>query len=88
MQEQPIVIDEPLAVNEPEVNESNIVVDQHQNAGDGKMYVCFNRRTDTAVIPCGHAQFCFVCITKHKLNHGNKGCPICQGRNKNLVMNR
>jgi len=42
--------------------------------------ICFERPVDTAPIPCGHLNFCYVCIDGYRHQFRGKGCPICKQR--------
>ena len=38
--------------------------------------ICFERHANAAAIPCGHAYFCYECLTKYQ----QKGCPFCRAK--------
>lgn len=40
--------------------------------------ICFDSDANTAVVPCGHSNFCYECISSHHVNSQNKVCPICR----------
>lgn len=40
--------------------------------------ICAERPSDASVVPCGHAFFCFVCLTNQFDNFRSKGCPYCR----------
>jgi len=39
---------------------------------DGKCKICFTRRQDTVLIPCGHIALCKLCAAQCE------ECPICR----------
>lgn len=45
--------------------------------------ICFENKSDTAVITCGHKLFCYGCINDYHSQYPHKGCPICR---KEIIM--
>jgi hypothetical protein len=43
--------------------------------------ICYERSSGgAAVIPCGHACFCFECLTDYVKKQKSRGCPVCRGQ--------
>lgn len=40
--------------------------------------ICLDDDANAAVVPCGHSNFCYECISSHHINSQNKECPICR----------
>lgn len=40
--------------------------------------ICLDDDANTAVVPCGHSNFCYECISSHHINNQNKVCPMCR----------
>mmetsp|Transcript_10070 Transcript_10070/g.22628 ORF Transcript_10070/g.22628 Transcript_10070/m.22628 type:complete len:589 (-) Transcript_10070:47-1813(-) len=40
--------------------------------------ICFERKSDAAVVPCGHKCACFGCLESLK-SHSIPECPVCRG---------
>jgi flagellar biosynthesis GTPase FlhF len=47
--------------------------------------VCYDRASGgAAVVPCGHAYFCYPCLLNWKDNYQSRGCPYCRGSIKKI----
>ncbi len=40
--------------------------------------ICLDDDANAAIVPCGHSNFCYECISSHHINSQNKECPICR----------
>ena len=40
--------------------------------------ICLDEDANATVVPCGHSNFCYECISSHHINSQNKECPICR----------
>jgi len=47
--------------------------------------ICMDTKSDTAVIPCGHATFCYDCIFKVGNSSKNPVCPNCRSPMKGVM---
>lgn len=45
---------------------------------DNRCVVCLDAQADHAIIPCGHANVCYECITFIKHSKDNAPCPTCR----------
>lgn len=53
---------------------------QNNNHTDDKICViCFDKKIDTAFIPCGHMCSCYQCASNCNLK-----CPVCRKENKTI----
>ena len=48
-------------------------------AEDQECKICWEARATTAVVPCGHASFCFSCIDAYHKADASHVCPVCRG---------
>lgn len=46
--------------------------------------ICYEFECNAAVIPCGHANFCFSCLEDYT-NIKDKSCPTCRGPISNFI---
>lgn len=49
--------------------------------GDNECCVCFDRRIDTCLQPCGHVALCHACATRL----ANRRCPLCRAEILDVV---
>jgi hypothetical protein len=49
--------------------------------GDNECCVCFDRRIDTCLQPCGHVALCHACATRLT----NRRCPLCRAEILDVV---
>ena len=47
---------------------------EHLDRGGKKCSICFDRKVESAFVPCGHATTCMRCSTLVEAD----GCPICR----------
>lgn len=40
--------------------------------------ICLDDAANAAIVPCGHSNFCYDCISSYHINSQNKVCPICR----------
>jgi hypothetical protein len=59
--------------NKPQMN----IKDENDDT-DNTCKICFDAESSTAIIPCGHKEFCFMCINKYFNSTVDKKCPICR----------
>ena len=61
------------------IQEETKLIQQRVKDNPDDCCICYDESPDTAVVPCGHAYFCYKCILNQKLNYSDKGCPFCRG---------
>jgi len=47
--------------------------------------ICMENASNAAVVPCGHAYFCYECITEYLESFSHRGCPFCRGKMDNVI---
>jgi hypothetical protein len=40
--------------------------------------ICLDDDANAAIVPCGHSNFCYDCISSYHINSQHKVCPICR----------
>jgi len=60
------------------VNQEELALSIKQRVRDrpGECAICLENGTDAACVPCGHAYFCFGCLSEWTNNKGS--CPFCR----------
>lgn len=46
--------------------------------------MCADNPADTAIIPCGHLNFCYECIDNYHKSYPQEGCPVCRSKITNI----
>lgn len=61
-------------------SESNeVAIDRQMKKGECS--ICMDRLCDAAVVPCGHAAFCYQCLTDDTV----KSCPSCRCKIERVI---